>query len=1566
MNPFVCCALLASIASTAEPPKQIINLMEEARLAKMECRLEPKRSQSTEREDVFQLLSPKLLRVSGQGWGYLQTPESFRDYHLVIEYQWGEQTWGRRADKARDAGVFVHCHDRFGDWPKGVEAQIIEGGTGNLNMLKDGVTKRYCKYRSPKWTDLKGFRGEWDAEELFGQWNRLEVLCRKSEIEVFLNGQRVNRFEGLPVSEGGIAIQSEEAEWFIRRWEIMPLDSFKESWTAPTLSTNTGSGADLVARPYSLSPEASFRTLEIDGPFTIELVASEPLVCDPVDVIWDEHGRMFVAEMRDYPLPPEHGPLLSRIKILLDTDQDGFPDTAQVWADQLDHVQGLLPVNGGILATTRRQILLLRDTDDDNVADETEVWFESNDPRHNQLQISSPRFGPDGWIYLNNGLDGQQIYPGDSEEPELGIARRNIRIHPETLAMETVSGFGQFGATIDPWGRRFSSSNRSPIMFAAMPLHAVERNPYAGLTVGHFDIAPSGGDSLVYPLNMSHTTAAAHLGTHTAACGLSWYNGEIFVCEPTGQLVTRNRIEPNGASFKATQVRTQPQTEFLRSSDEWFRPVNLRRGPHGALYLCDMYRRFIDHSRFFPEEFSEAHYMRAGFDQGRIWRIRPTNPKSLDHQSISLAKKVHDMEIGDLINQLRAASPAVLENAIQAIESKLDSEPELLSELIKLSRHENARIRFLAIVAIGEFSDPEVTEALKSAAKKDFEDPLIRNAILSGAETRTGEILETVIRDESFPESSSEDKLAFVREFAAAIGRRANPEETQRVAETVRLVSKDATWLRLAAYEGLGKAAKVGTTELVENARLSLDSSIPMTDRLAAIPLLRLLPVDQGIEIWAELLDHAQPMEIRQAALATGARLNRTRITESLFAMWPRLDAASKTEAMKILARSPLPLLKKMEAGKINPALLDPMSRWSYLRSSNAEIKKLAESLFASPSQDRAAILTSYLKAEHLVGDVSRGHQLFTTNCAVCHQFQGEGGQIGPDISDVRNKPWQALLSDILDPNRMIEARWTAHTLERKDGPALLGLIAAETAESVTIKGLGVDQTVLRSEITSLRDLGHSLMPVGFEGSLDHQAMADLTAFLQGRKSAKKQTQAAPAQENATQKPNIILILCDNLGYGDIEPFWPETPHRTPNLNRMAAEGMKLSHFYVSAGVCTPSRASIMTGCYAQRVGLHKMEVDNHVLRPVSPLGLNPEEITIAEVLKDAGYSTSILGKWHLGDQPAFLPTQQGFDSYFGIPYSDDMTAREWNSRIWPPLPLLENEKVVEAPVDRNPLTKRYTERAIEIIRDQKDGPFFLFLSHAMPGSTKTPYSSEAFQGRSKNGPWGDSVEEIDWSTGEILDELSRLGIAENTFVIWTSDNGAPNNPADIKRGTNQPLHGRGYTTSEGGMRVPTIAWWPGKIQPGSECEELTTAMDLLPTFAQFSGQKLDQERKIDGKDISQLLIGTSKATSPHEAFYYYQLDQLQAVRSGPWKLFVQLDNPIRHARFRTGPTEPLLFNLVSDPACESNVAENHPDIVLRLEKLAEKVREDLGDTGRPGNGQRTVGKVPNPVALVK
>lgn len=453
------------------------------------------------------------------------------------------------------------------------------------------------------------------------------------------------------------------------------------------------------------------------------------------------------------------------------------------------------------------------------------------------------------------------------------------------------------------------------------------------------------------------------------------------------------------------------------------------------------------------------------------------------------------------------------------------------------------------------------------------------------------------------------------------------------------------------------------------------------------------------------------------------------------------------------------------------------------------------------------------------------------------------------------------------------------------------------------------------------------------------------------------------ASLQADRPPNFVVIFCDNLGYGDIEPFGSKT-HRTPNLTRMANEGMRFTHFCVTAGVCTPSRASLMTGCYSQRVGMHLNPRDGHVLRPLSPYGLHPDEITIAEILRDRGYATGIFGKWHLGDQAEFLPTRQGFDRFFGIPYSDDMT-REVGQRIgdrldgdqWPELPLMDGERVIEAPVDRDLLTKRCTEEVLQFIENHKEAPFFVYFPQCMPGSTAAPFASPEFKGKSKNGPWGDSIEELDWSTGRILERLQKLGLAEDTLVIWLSDNGAPlsGNKDSLARGSNLPLHGRGYTTSEGAFRSPTLMWWPGHIAPDTTCTEFATTMDLLPTLAHLSGSQISH--KVDGYDISDLLMG--RGTSPYEAFYYYYMDQLQAVRSGPWKLFLPLESFVRHPHFQKGKSaNPLLFNVVTDIGSQNNIAAEHPDVVSRLTELAAAARRDLGDMGRPGIGQRKPGMI--------
>ena len=442
-----------------------------------------------------------------------------------------------------------------------------------------------------------------------------------------------------------------------------------------------------------------------------------------------------------------------------------------------------------------------------------------------------------------------------------------------------------------------------------------------------------------------------------------------------------------------------------------------------------------------------------------------------------------------------------------------------------------------------------------------------------------------------------------------------------------------------------------------------------------------------------------------------------------------------------------------------------------------------------------------------------------------------------------------------------------------------------------------------------------------------------------------------PASEkniSVNQKPNFIVIFCDDMGYSDIGCFGSDK-NRTPNIDRMAKEGMRFKSFYVTSGVCSPSRSSLMTGCYPMRVGMHENSKGFFVLFPQDQKGLNPQEITIAELLKQQGYATACIGKWHLGDQPEFLPRQQGFDYYYGLPYSNDMQNN-------PPLPLMRNETVIEAPAVQETLTQRYTNETVKFIHANKDKPFFIYLPHTMP---HLPWhASSDFRGKSANGIYGDVIEEIDDSTGKILEALKESGVDGNTLIVFTSDNGGI-------RQNNIPLSGGKATILEGGMRVPCVMRWPDRIPAGESCDEVCSTMDLLPTFARLAGTNKPGDRIIDGKDIVNLMLHKKGSKSPHKAFYFYFMSQLRAVRSGPWKLHLGLDPMLeKWSGDPTGKCYAALYNLETDIAEKKNVIEEHPRVVEKLMKLAEKARHDIGDYKLQGSGCRASGWVENPVPL--
>ena len=456
---------------------------------------------------------------------------------------------------------------------------------------------------------------------------------------------------------------------------------------------------------------------------------------------------------------------------------------------------------------------------------------------------------------------------------------------------------------------------------------------------------------------------------------------------------------------------------------------------------------------------------------------------------------------------------------------------------------------------------------------------------------------------------------------------------------------------------------------------------------------------------------------------------------------------------------------------------------------------------------------------------------------------------------------------------------------------------------------------------------------------------------------------------SAAERPNFVVIFTDDQGYGDLSCFGG-THVKTPHIDRLAKEGSKLTSFYVAAPVCTPSRAALMTGCYPKRVNMATGS-NFVVVLAGDPKGLHPNEITIAEVLKTRGYATGIYGKWHLGDQPEFLPTRQGFDEFFGIPYSHDIHPfhPRQDHFNFSPLPLLDQENVIEADPDADSLTQRITDRAVKFIDQHKDERFFLYVPHPIPhtplhvspkymkgvsGTIKAKLAEEDgnVDYNTRRQLFHEAIAEIDDSVGQIVAKLKEHKLDRNTLVIFTSDNG----PAIGKAG---PLRGRKGSAFEGGMREATVAWWPGKIPAGHVNDELMTAMDLLPTFAKLSGAKAPTDRKIDGKDVSNVLMNRDVKT-PHDRFFYHQANNLRAVRSGKWKLY---KGPI--GRGKNAKVQTMLFDLESDIGEKKDVAQANQKVVNRLMGYMNEIEKELGKGNNLTENCRPAGFVKNAKPLV-
>ncbi len=1241
--PVLACTLVSTIlhrsASAqdfpdAMAPKETINLLADPEWKGFVANVNPAISQSTDPQKIWSIRPDGTLRVVGDAMGYLRTKQAYRDYHLVLDYKWGERTWGARSDKARDNGLMLHAYGPDGaygtTWVNSIEVNVFEGGTGEILVLaatdKNGIKaptrvtaevvydpngkpvwkqggqkevfppadKRMSRInwrdQDPNWKDVKGFRGAKDIENPVGEWNRMEVICEGSTMRVFVNGQFVNEATDCYPSAGYVALQTEDAELWVRRYELHPLGTFKEKWEEEKRSQDIAfdsSEGNVLPRRFPLSPEESAKLWHIGGDYDLQLVASEPLTCDPVDLTWDEQGRMFVAEMGDYPLPVEDGTFLSRIRLLTDTDGDGVMDKAVTWANGLNHVNGLLRTKNGLIVTTHTQILFLADTDGDDVADKREVLFTVNAPIHGQLQISSPRYGLDNHIWISNGLQAKWISSGGASEEKTDITRLNLRYDPRSGTIAPATGAGQFGGTLDDWNRHYYCSNRNPLMVSVMPLEAVRRNPQAGILVGHEDALPAA--SPVHPLHLTHTTTPGEAGTFTAACGLSVYRGElmpdlagqVLVCEPTAELISRNRLTPRGSGFSAETIENG--VDFIVSGDEWTRPVQVRNGPDGAIYICDMYRRFIDHPIYFPKEFADSHYMRAGLDQGRIWRLVPEGSKApapiaLPMNDVSKLATLLTSENGAtrteaqrllVEKQDRSVVPALeklladrtkpktqahalwtlsglgalkaehlrpliessdesglLENALQvAFENGLVK--ELAPAFLKASKRDLPRFRFLYIALTPDSALLPDSKTLAAWILASPEDPWLRKAIFSSVPQSAAAILtELLARDEASSLAPSQ-VAAILHDFSSLIAARGNHQE---LAALLSRLGSESQTRQLAIVSGLSDglsrsslpqhslaeliAAQIpelgeGTSRLLavldRAADIALDTHASDSDRLSALDLVRQGSWESRESTASKLITFSESSAIQSAACRLLSSGDPGRIGDFFFTRWSTLPPAAKSSALDILVAHPTTmqkLMEEMKSGKINRGLMPLPARRNAERSGKKEIRSLAHELFTSVNDNRSAVVTDYVKkVGKLSGDPSKGAHVFEkAACITCHRIGDLGTEVGPSLNDVKIKHAEAIISDILDPNRVVEERWISQVVETTDGRSLAGLLAGADASAVTLRMAGgITTTVPKAEVKALQSTGISLMPEGLEQVISPEEMADLIAFLKKR-----------------------------------------------------------------------------------------------------------------------------------------------------------------------------------------------------------------------------------------------------------------------------------------------------------------------------------------------------------------------------------------------------------------------------------------------------------------------------------
>ncbi|MGY8656543.1 MAG: PVC-type heme-binding CxxCH protein [Verrucomicrobiia bacterium] len=964
-------------------------------------------------------------------------------------------------------------------------------------------------------------------------------------------------------------------------------------------------GAAQVDGP--LSPKQSLKHFKFeDGSrLRLEIAAAEPLIVDPVATVFDEAGRMFVAENRGYPTGPGEGKAPAGVVALLeDTDGNGVFDKRTNFAEGLSYPNGLLPWRGGIFVTCAPDIFYLKDTDGDGKADLRKVVLTGFHIKSTtQLRVSHPKLGLDGWIWVTAGLQGGDVEsPANKKQGKVSYAKSDGRFHPDTFEFATVSGQAQFGLTFDDYGNKFICANRNPVWHTVLQPHHLKRNPHYAFSQTVQVVGTAGAESLVYPLSRDTTTAGyhptlltkLHLGSFTSACGTlifrggalgADYYGNAFICEPAQNLVQRRILTSTGGSFDARVARDGQ--DFLATPDTWSRIVYADFGPDGALYLTDFYRKTLDHPRYLPEGIRDTADFVSGNTQGRIYRVAPSGKaQRAKWQSHSLAganvnqlvaaldnaegwrretarrlllegrnaaavaplKRVAangESEAGSvaalwlldnfgklddptLTAALKDKRPRVREAAVRLIEPRLKKNPKLADALVAMNAESDSKVRFQQALALGEVDRPDKLKVLAGVAMGNPTDLWTRAAVLSSIGPDSANFAINVLRLKMRTNTSkSSDLSPLMSDIGRILGSSQSPKVIQEIFTPASAMKgpNDAGWQRsLLAGIADGLRAKRSSLRAMLNDPASdgkmksevdaimrravadtSDPKAPSANRLTSIELLAHSDFATAGSALLNLVGSRAPVNLQQAAIRALTRIVDPSIGPALvdpvkWRVYPPSVSRAVVTAMRSNTRLLPDLLSAMESGVVQNWMIEPRVRASLMKHRDKKIQALAKKVFgALESGDRMKAYEESKAIAKMKGDNANGKAVYGRVCAQCHVYEGLGFKVGPDLTGVRNQPAEALLMHIVMPNYEVVPGFTSYEVETKDDRSLNGLLASESDTSVTLRlAQGVDETILRSNIQSMRSTSLSLMPDELEKTMPKQELADLLAFLKG------------------------------------------------------------------------------------------------------------------------------------------------------------------------------------------------------------------------------------------------------------------------------------------------------------------------------------------------------------------------------------------------------------------------------------------------------------------------------------